>query len=88
MFDSFGRNSRHYQRLEVRMARLERMLAAILEHLNVPYDDSKAQDQMVSNRVRELVHAGQTIAAIKQYRQDTGVGLAEAKDVIDGLKGS
>jgi ribosomal protein L7/L12 len=38
-----------------------------------------------SERVASLVVAGQTIGAIKAYRQETGVGLREAKDFVDGL---
>jgi large subunit ribosomal protein L7/L12 len=40
----------------------------------------------VSAEVLDLVRQGQPIHAIKLYRQQTGVGLKEAKDVIDGLK--
>lgn len=40
----------------------------------------------VSAEVLELVRQSQPIHAIKLYRQQTGVGLKEAKDVIDGLK--
>ena len=36
-------------------------------------------------RVTELVQSGQTIEAIKLYRELTGVGLAEAKDAVDRL---
>jgi len=39
----------------------------------------------VSAEVLELVRRGLKIQAIKRYRDQTGVGLKEAKDVIDGL---
>jgi large subunit ribosomal protein L7/L12 len=39
----------------------------------------------VSAEVLDLVRSGQPIHAIKLYRDQTGVGLKEAKDVIDGL---
>jgi ribosomal protein L7/L12 len=35
--------------------------------------------------VLDLVRQGNKIGAIKQYREETGLGLREAKDVIDGL---
>jgi ribosomal protein L7/L12 len=35
--------------------------------------------------VLELVRAGNTIAAIKRYRELTGAGLGEAKAAIEGL---
>ena len=88
MFEDFGWGGGQTRRLESRIARLERMLQALLEHLDVPFDDKQALQGTTSARVRELVQAGHTIEAIKQYRQETGVGLAEAKEMIDRLKGS
>ncbi|MBV9469115.1 MAG: ribosomal protein L7/L12 [Abitibacteriaceae bacterium] len=35
--------------------------------------------------VEELVRSGQKIQAIKLYREQTGVGLKEAKDAIDAM---
>ena len=34
----------------------------------------------------KLVHTGHTIEAIKQVRERTGLGLREAKQVVDGLR--
>lgn len=36
--------------------------------------------------LRALVRAGRKIEAIKRYRQRTGLGLKEAKDVIDAME--
>lgn len=41
----------------------------------------------LSPDIAALVAAGKPIEAIKLYRQMTGAGLKEAKDVIDGLRG-
>ena len=38
-----------------------------------------------SPAVLDLVRQGNKIAAIKQYREETGVGLREAKDFVDSL---
>lgn len=38
------------------------------------------------HRILELVHHGQKIEAIKLYRETFGVGLKEAKDIVDGLE--
>ena len=38
------------------------------------------------NELRALLAAGRKIEAIKQYRAATGVGLAEAKDAVEGLE--
>jgi large subunit ribosomal protein L7/L12 len=35
--------------------------------------------------VRALKEAGETIHAIKLYREHTGVGLKEAKDAVEGM---
>jgi ribosomal protein L7/L12 len=37
----------------------------------------------VPPEVRDLVRAGKKIQAINRYRELTGVGLKEAKDVVD-----
>jgi ribosomal protein L7/L12 len=38
-----------------------------------------------STAVLDLVRSGNKISAIKQYREETGMGLREAKDAIDRL---
>jgi ribosomal protein L7/L12 len=38
-----------------------------------------------SDAVKELVSQGNKINAIKQYREETGAGLKEAKDVVESL---
>ncbi len=37
-------------------------------------------------QVESLIAAGQTIAAIKVYRENTGLGLAEAKFAVDEMR--
>jgi ribosomal protein L7/L12 len=37
-------------------------------------------------RLIELLQAGKEIQAIKLYRELTGVGLAEAKDAVEGMR--
>jgi ribosomal protein L7/L12 len=37
------------------------------------------------NQIRELLASGNKIAAIKRYREETGVGLAEAKAAVESL---
>ena len=43
-------------------------------------------DDSVSAAVRELVAAGNTIAAVKQYRAETGCDLATAHAAITALR--
>lgn len=40
----------------------------------------------VMNQITAAIHAGNKLEAIKLFRQATGVGLKEAKDVIDGME--
>ena len=62
-----------------RLARLERKVDLILKHLGID------PNQGVNLEVRELMKAGQKIQAIKLYREQTGVGLKEAKDYVESL---
>lgn len=65
-----------------RMARIERKLDLILAHLGVEVPDDLA-GAGVSDEVRRLADAGQKIAAIKRQREETGAGLAEAKEAVE-----
>ena len=62
-----------------RLRRIERKVDLILKHLGLDLD------QDVSPQVMELVKAGQKIQAIKLYREQTGAGLKEAKEYVEGL---
>ncbi|MBI1313581.1 hypothetical protein GC176_20000 [bacterium] len=43
-------------------------------------------DQSVEDEIRELLASGNKIAAIKRFREETGVGLAEAKAAVEALE--
>ena len=60
-------------------SRLERKVDLILKHLGI--DPNPGVDE----KVLELMRAGQKIEAIKLYREQTGVGLKEAKDYVESL---
>lgn len=47
---------------------------------------SDPNPQETSKRVREEMFAGNKIQAIKLYREQTGVGLKEAKDAVEKLE--
>ena len=59
--------------------RLERKVDLILSHLGLDPNHG------VNEKVLELVKAGQKIPAIKLYREQTGAGLKDAKDYVEGL---
>jgi len=60
-------------------SRLERKVDLILKHLGID------PNQGVEKTIMELMKSGRKIEAIKLYREQTGVGLKEAKDYVEGL---
>jgi hypothetical protein len=62
-----------------RLRAMDRKLDLVLSNLGI--DPHQGLDKQVA----ELVRDGQKIEAIKLYRAQTGVGLKEAKDYVEGL---
>jgi ribosomal protein L7/L12 len=76
------------QQLLQRIADLERRLDWLYLATGHGYASSGsavATDGAMSPAVLALAQQGNKIAAIKQYREETGAGLREAKDAIDKL---
>lgn len=72
-----------YERLGV----LEKLVAHLYQQTGIPMPDIRALAQgQVSERVKQLVMAGNKIAAIKAYREETGADLATASKFIDALQ--
>jgi large subunit ribosomal protein L7/L12 len=78
-----------------RIARLERQVRFLLRYVGVDPELAAADDTSwqadpqpaaASPEIVALVRAGKPIQAIKVYRQMTGAGLKESKDVIDNLR--
>ncbi len=62
------------------VARLDRKLNLILKQMNISYEETFG----LSGRVKELARdPSRKIEAIKVYREETGAGLAEAKDAVE-----
>ena len=57
----------------------ERKVDLILKHLGID------PNQGVDEQIMELMKSGQKIEAIKLYREQTGVGLKEAKEYVESL---
>lgn len=68
--------------LKARIAELEDRLKFIYHHLNIEFLDNNS-DPISSPQIQAALREGNKIAAIKIYREMTGVGLAEAKQAID-----
>jgi ribosomal protein L7/L12 len=71
--------------LERRLARLSRLDAkvdALLEAAGVSFDAMRD----VPAGVREALEQGETILAIKRFREATGAGLKEAREFVDDVR--
>lgn len=67
--------------LRRRVARLEAVVEEMGRQLGVPMDVTPT----VPLEVRELASKGKKIEAIKVLREQTGMGLREAKETVEGL---
>jgi len=63
----------------VRLAAIDRKLQAIMDHLGI------ADVEPPHSEVMDLVRQGRKIAAIKLYREQTGLGLAAAKQDVERM---
>jgi hypothetical protein len=72
--------------LEIRMrtSRIERKLNRILAHLGIEL----LPDYHLSDRVKQIADdPARKIEAIKVYREETGAGLADAKNAVEAYMG-
>lgn len=65
-----------------RLSRLDAKVDALLSASGIKFDE--LQDVPID--VREALERGETILAIKRFRQATGLGLKEAKDFVDEVR--
>jgi large subunit ribosomal protein L7/L12 len=77
-------NDQQISELRQRVALLERQVAFLMEQLGVEYYEEP--NAGVPPEILDLVRQGRKIEAIKLYRQETGVGLREAKEFVDALE--
>ena len=69
--------------LRSRITELEARLEYIYKHLRIEYSDNP---DAVDQRVIDMLKSGNKIEAIKIYREIHNVGLAEAKQVVEGIE--
>ena len=67
---------------QARLNRLEKKLDLLLKHFQIE-GTSLVDSEGLSDEVRQLADAGKKIEAIKLHREQTGLGLKEAKDAVD-----
>jgi uncharacterized protein YoxC len=73
---------RHSRSIRRDVARVDRKLNSILKQMNFTFDEFA----VLSDRVKELARdPNRKIEAIKVYREETGAGLAEAKETIEAF---
>ncbi len=78
---SEGDLQRRVEELERRVAALERAVG----HTVPPRPAGPASETWASATVRDLAFRGKKIEAIKVLREETGLSLKEAKDIVDRL---
>jgi hypothetical protein len=59
-----------------------RKLDAIIEYFNIPVQ-AVSRPGALSPEVQKLASEGRVLDAIKEYRDETGAGLKEAKSAVD-----
>lgn len=69
--------------LRSRINELEDRLKYIYQHLQIEYSDDPDAANM---KVIGILKQGNKIEAIKMYREIHNVGLAEAKQAVDGME--
>jgi len=70
--------------LKQRVIKLERQITYLMKHLRLNYCEKP--EEAIYPEILELIRKGKKIRAIKLYREETGVGLKEAKEYVESLE--
>ncbi len=73
-------------RLEARMRQMETAMQALLIRLGIDPAEVMPRMEQQNQAIWDALLAGDKILAIKLYREEYGVGLKEAKDVVDAME--
>lgn len=85
---SGGSGSADSDDITTRLAALERKIDGIMGALGIGSESGSASGSArLSPVVQQYLARGQKLEAVKAYREETGLGLKEAKDAIDGKSG-
>lgn len=79
-----GDTQRRLEDLERRVLALERAVRAAGQPIPSTHTGDPSE-LWASDTVRRLAAEGQKIQAIKELREETGLGLKDAKDIVDRL---
>lgn len=72
----------HFTQTNARLRAIESTLADICSNLNIPYEAPTAE---VPDEVVKLAESGDTLGAMKKYRELTGADSERATEVVQGL---
>lgn len=72
--------------LKVRVAELEEKVDFLFRSLKLQYNP-EGTDSGIDPEIQALVRQGKKIEAIKRLRDQTHMGLAQAKDAIEEIEG-
>jgi ribosomal protein L7/L12 len=71
-----------FERINERFRAIEAQLSLLSEKTGVPYTNPSAD---VPAEVVELARTGDTLKAVKLYRELTGAGSDEAREIVAGI---
>ncbi len=71
-----------FERINDRLRAIEAQLQVLSEQAGVPYS---SPGEGVPGDVVELATQGKTLEAVKRYREITGAGSDEAREVVAGI---
>ena len=71
-----------FKAIDARLEAIEHQLAVLSEKAGVAYD---TDGNDIPARVRDLAAAGKKIDAIRELRAAMGIGLVEAKEIVESL---
>lgn len=72
-------------RISLQLAELEKKVQFLFDHLGVEY---APREEPYITEARSLVAAGKETDAVRVVREATGLGLVEAKTIVDRLAGA
>ena len=72
----------HFRAIGMRLDAMEDQISKLSAEAGIPYTRTKAE---VPQEVKDIARTGDTLGAIKKYRELTGAGMEEAKSALAGL---
>lgn len=74
---------REVEKIRSRLEKLESQMDFLMRNLGI--SDGEAPVGKASPRVLELARSGDTVGAIRAFREETGASLKDAKNFVESL---